>query len=155
PAVRGPGHARRADLLHLRRRARPESDVALRDPAASARRADRPLLFPQALRRALAGVRARAVRGLQLRRQADKHARYRRDVRGQERLHTAILSMSKASTELDSTQKGVLIDVRAVSKIYRRKQEEVYALREVSLAIERGEYLSIMGPSGSGKSTLF
>lgn len=48
-----------------------------------------------------------------------------------------------------------LIEVRGVSKRYRLKGETVYALREVTLDIYRGEYLSIMGPSGSGKSTLF
>jgi putative ABC transport system ATP-binding protein len=48
-----------------------------------------------------------------------------------------------------------LIQVRGVSKVYRRKREEVWALRAVDLGIFQGEYLSIMGPSGSGKSTLF
>ena len=48
-----------------------------------------------------------------------------------------------------------LITVRDVSKVYRLKSETVHAIRDVSLDILAGEYLSVMGPSGSGKSTLF
>lgn len=47
------------------------------------------------------------------------------------------------------------IKVNDVSKLYRLKGEDVYALNGVNLTIYRCEYLSIMGPSGSGKSTLF
>jgi putative ABC transport system ATP-binding protein len=48
-----------------------------------------------------------------------------------------------------------IIRAEGVKKLYRLGDEEVWALKGVSLSIERGEFISIMGPSGSGKSTLF
>jgi putative ABC transport system ATP-binding protein len=48
----------------------------------------------------------------------------------------------------------MLIDIRDITKVYEMGQEQVHALSGVTLGVDRGEYVAIMGPSGSGKSTL-
>ncbi len=47
-----------------------------------------------------------------------------------------------------------LIEIKKLSKAYESGEENIRALIEVDLNIERGEFVSVMGPSGSGKSTL-
>jgi len=51
--------------------------------------------------------------------------------------------MSNAQVELDG-----------IERVFRLGDSEVHALRNLSLAIDAGEYVAVMGPSGSGKSTL-
>jgi putative ABC transport system ATP-binding protein len=50
---------------------------------------------------------------------------------------------------------SAIIRTDNVKKLYRVSGEEVWALKGISLEIQKGEFLSIMGPSGSGKSTFF
>ena len=47
-----------------------------------------------------------------------------------------------------------LLEVKSVSKIYRKGNNAVHALKDIKFSVDKGEYIAIVGESGSGKSTL-
>ena len=69
---------------------------------------------------------------------------------------TAVEEISQAATNGSGERRAeYVVRAKDVTKIFKMGNEEVHALRGISLDIMRGEYISIMGPSGSGKSTFF
>jgi putative ABC transport system ATP-binding protein len=47
-----------------------------------------------------------------------------------------------------------IVDIRHIVKSYKRGEQHVPVLRDISLSIYQGDFIALMGPSGSGKSTL-
>lgn len=48
----------------------------------------------------------------------------------------------------------MIVELRKINKTYNQGSIPVQVLKDVSLSVDKGEYIAIMGPSGSGKSTL-
>ena len=53
-----------------------------------------------------------------------------------------------------SANSSILIDIQDITKTYRMGRISVPAVKGISLGVERGEMMAIIGPSGSGKSTI-
>jgi putative ABC transport system ATP-binding protein len=62
--------------------------------------------------------------------------------------------MLKNAMESAMTKKGPIVEIRNLRKSYRRGQQIVPVLENITFDIGEGEFLALMGPSGSGKSTL-
>lgn len=64
--------------------------------------------------------------------------------------------MVKTADDTDRARPGTneILVARGVQKIYRTGTQNVQALRDLDLVVQRGEFLAVMGPSGSGKTTL-
>ena len=71
-------------------------------------------------------------------------------------METVLTSATEAGNAAvaPSSQGRVLVEIRNLSKHYRRGSETIHVFEDVNLDIREGEFLALMGPSGSGKSTL-
>src|SRR5262252_5222462 len=67
---------------------------------------------------------------------------------------TPMLALAVDNAQAPEKANEPQIKIEAVSKIYPANDGDVVALRDISINVGRGEFLSVLGPSGCGKSTL-
>jgi NitT/TauT family transport system ATP-binding protein len=67
---------------------------------------------------------------------------------------TPMLAVAGGNAQAPEKANEPQIKIEAISKIYHASDGEVVALRDISVNVGRGEFLSVLGPSGCGKSTL-
>ncbi|HVA55614.1 MAG TPA: ABC transporter ATP-binding protein [Gammaproteobacteria bacterium] len=59
-----------------------------------------------------------------------------------------------SAVAIENTRNQPLVNLRGVTKLYKRGSETVEVLKRLDLTVPRGDFLALMGPSGSGKTTL-
>ena len=64
------------------------------------------------------------------------------------------LSPSEAGNPLQSSSAAVPVEIKGVSKVFRRAQMQTQAIDRVDLSVKPSEFVAVVGPSGCGKSTL-
>jgi NitT/TauT family transport system ATP-binding protein len=64
------------------------------------------------------------------------------------------LSPSEAGNALQSSSAAVPVEIKGVSKVFRRAQMQTQAIDRVDLSVKPSEFVAVVGPSGCGKSTL-